>query len=40
MTVQDNIKILQKMTRLLAMIDKLADRVIALEKQVDKLKDM
>jgi len=32
MTVQDNIKILQKMTRLLAMIDKLADRVIALEE--------
>jgi hypothetical protein len=40
MTVQDKIEILQRMTRLLAMIDKLADRVIALEKQVDKPKDM
>ena len=39
MAIQDNIKMLQNITRLLAMIDKLADRVIALEKQVEKLKD-
>lgn len=39
MAIQDNIKMLQSMTRLLAMIDKLADRVIALEKQVEKLGD-